>query len=135
MAFDPDTLDAARRRIQSLPPSPRVQQVQLIASLLPEINSARARGLSLDAIIPVLREAGCTLSAKTIRNYVSQARRADALSSTTPHAPPASPPSPVSAPAPPQGSREVVPHRPAKAAATIVDLPGRFQVIPDTPDI
>ena len=136
MAIDPDTLAAARRRIQALPPSPRVQQVQLIASLLPEINSARERGLSLDAIIPVLREAGCTLSAKTIRNYVSQARRAGALAGTTTHEPPASSPTVVSTPTPRLGSREVVPTRPAKAsAAASAELPGRFSIIPDTPDI
>ena len=135
MAIDPDTLAAARRSIQSLPPSPRVQQVQLITSLLPEINSARARGLSLDAIIPVLREAGCTLSAKTIRNYVSQARRAGSLSGTTAPEPPPPPPAPVSASAPRLGSREAVPSRPAKASADNAELPGRFQIIPDTPDI
>lgn len=136
MTIDPDTLASARRRIQELPPSTRSSQMELIAKLLPELDAARARGLSLDAIIPILREAGCTLTDKTIRNYVSQARRASALADSAPRAAPTPHPMTAATSRSERGSRE-------KFAALLTPPkddsdglpPGHFRVIPDTPNI
>jgi len=130
MTLDDTAIAELQHRIEALPAQPRTKPADVIAQLLPAIDAARARGLSVEAIQPLLREAGVTLATKTVRDYLSRARRASTnqLPRAAQHRPLPVQDSPAQLQRP-QGSREEGSSPPA---ASNKPLPGRFQLVPDT---
>jgi hypothetical protein len=121
---------ALQERIDALASAQRPTPAEVIAKLLPTLEAARARGVSFEALLPLLREAGISLTAKTVREYMSRARRAPALAAKLAAS---SPPPSHEAARFSHGSRGEVTTPPPTASPGKPDrLPGRFQLVPDT---
>jgi hypothetical protein len=88
--IDDKAIAQLRHHIEAIRAVPCTTPAQVIATLLPELDAARARGVPFKELLPLLNGAGITLSAKTLRDYMSRARRAPAQNAggALPSAPP-----------------------------------------------
>jgi hypothetical protein len=84
ISVDETTLAALLHRIEALPAKPCTSPADVIATLLPALDAARARGVPLTELLRLLNDVGITLSAKTVRDYMSRARRAGARAAGSP---------------------------------------------------
>ena len=110
--IDVDKVRALQSSLDALPARHTATPYEVIAELAETISRVRSRGYDIDHIVELLATAGIVLSRRTVRNYLTKARK-------TAHARNRSSSAPVSASvaAPPSDTSPREGHGAARAAA------------------
>lgn len=129
--IDTTLIPALSEQIEKLPDRTTITPYELVKRVAPVIAAACDRGQDAAAITKLLQGMGVRLSPRTLRNYLSRARREE-------HSAPKEPPASTPAPAPftpriqPTAASEEV-ARGSRPRA--VPVGGRFELVADKKDI